>query len=184
LQGNPVYRTVQCKIDWASTCADLFYGSDRTLSIAGMVKYDDERLPLGDTVPLVQEDHIALIDAEWEDYVDKSMPVDGRKFTEWLILAQQGGPEWALSNNIVQRLDMTGSTVNYKRHAYGIQQNMLDKGYWDASQAMTGQYYVNFLHGALGNAVDSSLLEAKLAVANPSGVNLDRLRVYTRGVYA
>ena len=91
-QGNPVYSAVQVQVELAASIDELFAGSDRVMTVAGMVNYGDIRLGLStDTTPLFQEDHYALIQAPNEEFVDPAMPADGA-FTEWLIMAQQGTP--------------------------------------------------------------------------------------------
>jgi hypothetical protein len=182
-QSNPIYSAVQVQVELAATAAELFYGNNAALAVAGVVKWRDDRLFLtSDTTPLIQEDHYAFIQQASEEFVDPALPQDGA-FTSWLILAQQGGPEFQLSNAILQRLRIQGSSLNYKEDAATIQQAMIDDGWWDVSQSMTGQYYLDWTKGLLGNSNAAAGLQPQFSVLNPSGSGLDRLRVYTRRVY-
>ena len=45
-QGNPVYSAVQVQVELAASIDELFAGSDRTMTVAGMVNYGDIRLGL------------------------------------------------------------------------------------------------------------------------------------------
>lgn len=182
-QGNPIYSAVQVQVELAATAAELFYGNDRALTVAGTVRWADDRLALtSDTIPLVQEDHYALIQAAFEEFVDPAMPQDGA-FTAWLILAQQGGPEFALSDAILNRLRMQGTGLNFRQNWYEIKQDMIDNGFYDPSQSLVGQFYLDWTKGLLGNSNAAAGLQAQFSVNNPSGAGLDRLRVYTRRVY-
>jgi hypothetical protein len=182
-QGNPIYTAVQVQIDCAALLTELFSGSGGTMVVAAMVQWKDDRLGLStDTVPLVQEDHYALIQAPNERFVDPQMPTDGF-FNQWLVLAQQNVPGLALSNALINRLEILGSSLNYKEEALDIQQAMLDDGLWDASQSMTGQYFLDWTKGVLGNSNAAAGLQHKFSINNPSGAGNDRLRIYTRRIF-
>jgi hypothetical protein len=179
-QGNPIYTTVQVQVDLAATLTEIFSGSGGTMAVAGMVQWEDDRIGLTtDTVPLVQEDHEALILAPNNRFVDPQMPSDGF-FNQWLIMTQQGTPGWQLSNAILNRIEMQGSALNYKQYALGIQQQMLDDGIYDPSQSMTGQYFLDWTKGLLGNSNAAPGLNHFFDINNPSGAGADRLRIYTR----
>lgn len=181
--GAPIYSAVQVQVDLAQLTNELFAGNDRVLTVAGMVRWTDSRLALtGDTTPLRQEDHTAIIQAPQEDFVDPAMPNDGA-FTSMLFMTQQGTPGWQLSNNILNRIEMQGTGLNFKRRALGIQQDMLNEGFYDPSQSMTGQYFLDWTHGLLANSNAAAGLQHRLNINNPSGAGQDRIRVYTRRVF-
>jgi len=182
-QKMPVYSAVQVQVELAATAAELYYGNDAALTVAGVVKWRDDRLFLtSDTTPLIQEDHYALIQAASDEFVDAALPQDGA-FNSWLILAQQGGPEFQLSQNILRRLRIQGSSLNYKEDAATIQQAMIDDGFYDPAQSVVGQFYLDWTKGLLGNSNAAAGLQPQFAVENPTGAGLDRLRIYTRRVY-
>lgn len=182
-QGKAIYSAVQVQVELAATAAELFYGNDRVLTVAGQVEWWDDRLQLAtDTTPLIQEDHYAFIQQASEEFIDAGLPQDGA-FTQWLMLTQQGGPEFQLSQAILNRLRMQGAGYNFREDAHGIQQAMTDDGFYDPSQSLTGQYFLDFTKGLIGNSVPAAGLQAQFSVNNPSGSGLDRLRVYTRRVY-
>lgn len=179
-KGNPIYNAVQVQIFTAAALTELFSGTGGTMAVVAQVQWKDDRLGLtGDTLPLIQEDHEALILAPNERFVDPQMPTDGN-FNQWLILARQNVPGLALSNAIVNRLEILGSSLNFKEEALDIQQAMLDDGLYDASQSMTGQYFLDWTKGILGNANAAPGLQHKISINNPSGAGLDSLVVYTR----
>lgn len=181
-QGNPVYNSVQVVVEFAQLANELYSGNNGTLAYAGMAQWLDERLPLGDTIPIVQEDHIALIQAANDRFVDAALPKGGR-FTDILWMCQQGLPGAALSNNILTRVEAEGVDINLKMYAQDIQQDMVDKGFWDPSATLTGLYYMNFAKGNLSNSKRARRLAHRLSVNNPSGANLDQIKVYTRRIY-
>ena len=153
------------------------------MAVAGMVRWEDFRLGLStDTIPLKQEDHYALIQAPQEEFVDAAMPNDGA-FTSWLILAQQNIPAYALSDVILNRLEIRGATLNFKQHWQGIRQAMIDDGFYDPAQNTTGQFFIDWTHGLLQNSNAAAGLQPIFSVNNPSGAGLDRLRIYTRRIY-
>lgn len=181
--GAPIYSAVQVQIDFAALLTELFSGSGGTMTFAGLVQWKDDRLGLtSDTVPLIQEDHVAQILAPNDRFVDPQMPTDGF-FTQWLILARQNVPGLALSNAILTRLEMQGSSLNYKEFALDIQQAMLDDGIYDPSQSMTGQYFLDWTKGLLGNANAARGLDHRFSILNPSGAGNDSMRIYTRRTF-
>lgn len=182
-QGRPIYSAVQVQVELAATIDELFSGNDRTMVVAGMVRWDDTRLALSsDTVPLKQEDHYALIQAAYEEFVDPAMPNDGA-FESWLILAQQGVPGLTLSDALINRIKIQGTGLNFKQNYQAIRQQMLDDGWYDPSQNATGQFFLDWTHGLLANSNAAAGLQHQLSVNNPSGAALDRLRIYTRRVF-
>jgi hypothetical protein len=148
------------------------------------VQWDDDRLGLaGDTNVLYQEEHIALIGAAQARMLDPAMPQSGA-FTNWLVLAESGGSANTLNANILQRLTATASTFNFDEYAQDIQQKMLDDEWYDPSTALTGQYFIDWTNGTLNNANPAAGIALQFQVANPSGSNLDQLRIFTRRIYA
>lgn len=181
-QGNPVYTTVQVKIEFAQLANELFSGNNGTLSFNAMCEWFDERFPMGDTIPLVQEDHVGYIAQANERWVDQALPRGGR-FTEILYMAQAGQPGAQLSNSILQRVHMEGPDLNLRLDALDIQQDMLDNLRYDPSTTLTGLYALNFYQGNLANAKAARGLSHRIAVLNPSGSGNDALKIYTRRVY-
>jgi len=182
-QGRPIYSAVQVQVELAAALSELFSGNDREMVVAGMVRWDDTRLALStDTIPLKQEDHYALIMAAYEEFVDAAMPNDGA-FESWLILAQQGSPGLQLSDGLINRLKLQGSQLNYKRNWQAMRQAMIDDGWYDPAQTMTGQFFIDWTHGLLANSNAAAALQHQFSVNNPSGAGLDRLRIYTRRVF-
>lgn len=182
-QGRPIYSAVQVQVELALNLSELFSGNDRAWAISGLVRWDDTRLALtSDTIPLKQEDHYALIQAAYEEFVDAAMPNDGA-FESWLILAQQGVPSLALSDAIINRLKIQGTGLNFKQNWQAIRQQMLDDGWYDPAQTATGQFFLDWTHGMLANSNAAAGLQHQISVNNPSGAGLDRLRIYTRRVF-
>jgi hypothetical protein len=182
-QGRPVYSAVQVQVELAATLSELFSGNDRNMVVSGMVRWDDTRLGLSkDSIPLKQEDHYALIQAAYEEFVDPAMPNDGA-FESWLILAQQGVPSLALSDAIVNRLKIQGTSLNFKQNWQAMRQQMIDDGFYDPSSTLTGQLFLDWTHGLLANSNAAAGLQHQFSVNNPSGAGLDRLRIYTRRVF-
>lgn len=178
--GAPIYSAVQVQIDFAAALSEIFYGSDRTLTFAGTVQWDDVRLGLSsDTIPLVQEDHYSLIQAANEEFVDQAMPNDGF-FNQWLILAQQGGPTWQLSDALLNRMEIRGASLNFRQWYEDLRQSMFDEGFYDPNQNAIGQFLIDWTHGVLANSNAAAGLQHLISINNPSGAGLDRLRIYTR----
>ncbi len=183
--GKPVYSAVQVKVDIASAITDIFSGSNGNLAIAGMLRYGDQRLDLSatDTIPLKQEDHIALIRGEQQQFPDQLLPLDGA-FTQWLIMAEQNQPGYALSDALIERLEIQDTYLNFKKKWQEIRQAMIDDGFFDPSQTLTGLSFIDFLHTYLANSNAAAGMQALYSVLNPSGSGLDQLRVYTRRIFA
>jgi hypothetical protein len=179
-QGNPIYNAVQVKIDFAATLAEIFSGTGGAMTIAGMARWLDKRIGLtSDTLPLKQQDDIEIIMAPQERLVLRAMPSDGL-FTSWLLMPEQGQPALALSDAIVNRLHLEGTTISYSQKWEAIRQAMIDDGFYDPSTTMTGQLFVDFTQGLLANANAAAGLQHWLSVNNPSGAGLDQIRYYTR----
>ncbi len=183
-QGLPVYSAVQVRVDIAAALSELFEGTTGNFAIAGMLRYGDKRLDLSgaDTLPMKQEDHIALIRGEQQQFPDQLLPLDGA-YTQWLIMAEQGQPGYTLSDALIERLEIQGNTLNFKKKWQEIRQAMLDESFFDPSQTLTGLLYLDWTDGILQNANAAAGLQAYYSVLNPSGSGLDQLRVYTRRVY-
>jgi len=148
------------------------------------VQWKDDRLGIAsDTIPLRQEDHELFIQNANERLVDAAMPNDGA-FTQWLIMAQEGNPGWALSDNIVERVEAEGTSLNLKEYWPDTRVGMIDSGFFDPSQTLIGLLFFDFTHGlTLQNSNPAAGLQHRFAVANPSGAGNDRLRIYTRRAY-
>jgi hypothetical protein len=182
-QGRPIYSAVQVQVELAQNLSELFSGNDRAMAVSGMVRWEDDRLALtNDSTPLKQEDHYALIQAAYEEFVDPAMPNDGA-FESWLILAQQGQPALALSDAIINRLKIQGTGLNFKQNWQAIRQQMIDDEWYDPSQSATGQFFLDWTHGLLANSNAAAGLQHQFSVNNPSGAGLDQLRIYTRRVF-
>lgn len=182
-QGNPIYSAVQVQVELADLITELFSGNTGAMTVAGMVEWKDDRLQLQkDSIPLVQEDHYLPILTANERLVDQQMPNDGA-FTQWLILGEQGQPGLALSDALLNRLEIQGASLNFKEHWQDTRQAMIDSGFYDPSQNLTGQFFLDWTHGVLQNSNAAAGLQHYLSVNNPSGAGLDRFRIYTRRVY-
>jgi hypothetical protein len=183
-QGLPVYSAVQVKVDIAAALGEIFSGTAGSFAINGMVRYGDKRIDLSgsDTLPMKQEDHIALLRGAQQQFPDQLLPLDGA-FTQWLVMAEQGQPGHTLSDALIERLEIQGNTLNFKKKWQEMRQSMLDESQFDPSQTLTGLYYIDWTDGILQNANAAAGLQAYYSVLNPSGSGLDQLRVYTRRVY-
>lgn len=183
-QGLPVYSAVQVKVDVAAALGEIFSGTGGTMAVAGMMRYGDKRIDLSgsDTLPMKQEDHIALIRGEQYQFPDQLLPLDGA-FTQWLIMAEQGQPGYTLSDALIERLEIQGNQLNFKKKWQEMRQAMLDESFFDPSQTLTGLSYIDWTDGILQNSNGAAGLQAFYSVLNPSGSGLDQLRVYTRRVY-
>lgn len=187
-QKNPIYSSVQVQIDLASDLSGCFQGWSATSAVnfSGLVvQWADERLAIAsDTVPLVQEEHYALIAATQTRMIDPGMPVDG-SFTSWLFLAEQNiNASKALSQSLLNRVTASSSTLNFDLYSNDIQQGMLDEGFYDPAQSLTGQYLMDWTKGLLQNSNPAAGIDLKLDVNNVTGANEDQLRIYTRRIYA
>lgn len=183
-QGLPVYSAVQVKVDIAAALSELFSGTTGNFAIAGMLRYGDKRLDLSgaDTLPMKQEDHVALVRGAQEQFPDQLLPLDGA-YTQWLIMAEQNQPEYALSDAIINRLEIKGNQLLFHKKWQEMRQAMLDEGFFDPSQTLTGLSYIDWTDGILQNSNAAAGLQAYYSVNNPSGSGLDQLRVYTRRVF-
>jgi hypothetical protein len=183
-QGLPVYSAVQVKVDIANSLTELFSGSTGDMAIAGMLRYGDKRLDLSgaDTLPMKQEDHIAMIRGEQEQFPDQLLPLDGA-FTQWLIMAEQNQPAHTLSDALIKRLEIKGNQLLFHKKWQEMRQAMLDEGFFDPSQTLTGLSYIDWTDGILQNSNAAAGMQAYYSVLNPSGSGLDQLRVYTRRVF-
>ena len=98
-------------------------------------------------------------------------------------MAEAAGSAYTLSDAILQRLVAAGGTFNYDNYALDIRQDMLDNGFIDPSQNATGQYFIDWTKGTPYNANPAPGIQTQYQVANPSGSNLDQLRIFTRRFY-
>jgi hypothetical protein len=183
-QGNPVYTAVQVRVDFAATLNQLFYGSGNAMTFAGLCEWRDDRLAItSDTTPLVQEAHELYIqNANWR-LVDQAMPNNGA-FTQWLIMSQiDAQTTTVLADTIINEIKAQGSTLNLKEYWQDIRAEMIDAGFFDPSQTLTGLYFFDWTHGLLANTNPANGLQHEFAVNNPSGAGNDRLRIYTRRAF-
>jgi hypothetical protein len=125
-----------------------------------------------------QEDHLMFIPTAQQRAIDPAMPNDGA-FESWLIMAEQSAA-LTLSDGILQRLQISGDTIEVDCYAQDIRQKMYDDEWLDPSQTATGMYFNDFTDGLTTQTVPGYNLQATLQVANPSGANLDDLLIYTR----
>lgn len=181
--GAPIYTALQLQVDFITLLSEIFSGNNGTLAITANLQWKDDRLALPfDTTPLVQEDHLDIIQAANSEHVDQSMPNDGA-FVSWLLLEQQGSPGFQLASTLLNQLTLRGSTINFQEYADDITQKMLDDGLWDPSQSTAGQKFIDFAHGLLANSNPAAGLQHVMDINNPSGPGLDRLLIYTRRVF-
>lgn len=177
----PIYSQVQVKVDLATDLTTCFSGNDRVLNTSGLTfQWWDDRLQMPqDTVPILQADHDLQIAAAQTRMLDPAMPTDGL-FTSWLIMAEQNTTSKTLSQALLNRVTARGSSFNFDEYANDIQQVMIDEGFYDPSQSLTGQYFIDWTKGGLLNSNPAAGILLQLDVNNPSGSNLDQLRIYTR----
>jgi hypothetical protein len=183
--GSPIYSSVQVQVDCASDLTGCFAGNNAAVNWAGLsVQWEDTRLAItADTVPLVQEDHYALIGATQTRMIDPGMPVDG-SFTSWLVMAEQNTANKTLSQALLNRVTAFGSTINLDQYALDIQQQMIDDEFYDPATTLTGQYFFDFTKGILQNSNPAAGIDLKFDVNCVTGVDQDQLHIYTRRVYA
>ncbi|SRR5579883_685012 len=184
LNADPTaYQTIQVEVD-TGTSTDCFAGNDRTWNFSGLqVQWIDERENFGgDTLVRFQEDHIFLIPAANKRALDNAMPLDG-SFESILYLAEQNTSQ-TLADTILNRVQMAGSTLDYDLYANDIRQNMFDDEWLDPSQSAAGHFFIDFTDGLVGGSVPAGDLQIQLDLNNPSGSNLDQLRVYTRRLFS
>jgi len=182
--GLPIYSSIQVEVD-TGDITSCFFGNNGTVSYSGLtVQWDDDRLGLdGDTQVIYQEEHTLLIGAAQQRMLDPAMPQSGA-FTNWLFMAESGGSAYTLNDNILQRITAASSTFNFDEYAYDIKQKMLDDEWFDPSTFGAGCYFIDWTNGSLNNANPAAGILAQFQVLNPSGSNLDQLRVFTRRYYS
>jgi hypothetical protein len=73
--------------------------------------------------------------------------------------------------------------INFKQSWQAIRQQMYNDGWYDPAQNATGQLFIDFTNGALGNSNRAAGLLHQISVNNPSGAGNDRLRFYTRRAF-
>jgi hypothetical protein len=181
--GVPIWSSVQAEI----TTGDLtscFAGNTAVPDFTGLtIEWIDDRLDLaGDTNILVQEEHYLLIPAAQERLVDPGMPQDGA-FLSWLLMAEVGGSAYTLSDAVLVKLTAAGSSFNYELWQSNIRAKMLFDEWLDPAQSGVGLYFIDFAYGLLKNANPAPGIQAQFRVLNPSGANLDQLRIFTRRFY-
>jgi hypothetical protein len=184
LNADPTaYQTIQVEVD-TGTSTDCFAGTDRNWNFSNLqVQWVDERENIGgDTLVRFQEDHVFLISAAQTRALDNAMPLDGI-FESILWMAEQSA-SLTLADTIVNRIQMSGSTLDFDMYANDIRQQMYDDEWLDPSQTGVGQYFVDFTDGLVGGAVPAGDLQIRLDVNNPSGANNDDLLVYSRRIFS
>jgi hypothetical protein len=177
------YASVQVEVDTASLSA-CFSGNDRSVDFSGLtVQWVDERVAVpGDTGVLFQESHTALIAATNRRMLDEAMPQDGA-FLSWQICAEAGAQR-NLSEALLNRVVVSGPTLDYDKYALDIREAMLADEWADPANTNTGFYYIDFTDGAIqANTVPAGTLQTYFDVNNVSGSNLDDLELFTRRVF-
>lgn len=182
--GRPVYSSVQVEVDFVNSLATIFSGNDRVLNTSGLTcQWEDDRLSIAtDTVPIVQETHIQQIGASNRRMQDFGLPQDG-SFLSWLVMAEQGAAA-LLADTILNRITLQSPTLNLDEYAQDIRQRMYEDNWYDPAQAAAGQFFLDFTHGLLQNSNPAPGFNVRYDVLNPSGANLDQLRVYTRRAFS
>lgn len=177
------YASVQVEVDTADITA-CFTGNNATVTYSGLtLQWVDDRVALsGDTLVRYQEDHLALIAATQKRMLDEAMPQDG-SFESWTILAQQSAAA-TLADTLLNRVTISGPTLDYDKYGQDIRQDMLDNEWIDPSQTAAGMYHLDFTDGTVSNTVPAGGLQTQLDVNNVSGANLDNLLVFTRRVFS
>ncbi len=178
------YASVQVQIDTGSV-ASCFTGNNAVVDYSGLtVQWLDERVAVpGDTSVLFQESHIALIAATNKRMLDEAMPQDDGLFMSWQILAQASAA-YTLSDALLNRIVVSGPTLDFDKYAQDIRQTMLDDEWLDPSQAAAGCYFIDFTDGSVqANTVQARGLQAYFDVNNVSGANLDNLGFFTRRIF-
>jgi hypothetical protein len=178
-----VYSSVQVQVDLANDLTGCFTGNDRVCNFSGLtVQWNDERLGIaGDTVPLFQEDHLMLIATTFQRAQDMALPLDGA-FTQWLLLAEASAAR-TLADTLLNRVTITGPTLNFDEYGLDIRQKMFDDEWFDPAQSAIGHYFIDFTEGLLQNSNAAAGLLAQFDVNNVSGANLDQIRFYTRRIF-
>ncbi len=181
--GLPVYASVQVELDTGSL-ASCFTGNNGVVDYTGLtVQWVDDRVAVtGDTAIVYQESHQALIAATNKRMLDEAMPQDGN-FLSWDIFAEQGAAK-TLSDGLLNRIVVSGPTLDFDKYAQDIRQTALDDEWYDPSLTATGMYPIDFTDGAnLANSVPASGLQIYFDVNNVSGSNLDDLLFFTRRAF-
>lgn len=178
------YASVQVEVDTANLAA-CFTGNNGTVDYSNLtVQWRDERVAVsGDTNVLYQESHDALIAATNKRMLDEAMPQDGA-FMSWLILGAQGAAA-TLSDGLLNRVVISGPTLDFDEYAQDIRQRDLDDEWFDPNLTATGMYFIDFTDGVVqANSVPAGGLQTYFDVNNVSGANLDALEIVTRRVFA
>ncbi|HVW78782.1 MAG TPA: hypothetical protein VHB45_14310 [Alloacidobacterium sp.] len=184
LNADPTaYQTIQVEVD-TGTLSDCFAGNDRVVDWSGLqVQWADERENFsGDTFVRYQEDHTFYIQQANTRTLDNAMPQDGA-FESLYYLAEQGA-SLTLADTILNRVSISGTTIDFDLYAHDIRQQMFDDEWFDPSQTAAGQYYIDFTDGLVGGSVPAGGLQIQLDLNNPSGAGLDDLLVYTRRLFS
>ena len=162
-----------------------FTGNDRTPTSSFNLNCDwiDNRAAIdGDTVVRYQEDHTFLVPAPLERALDQSMPNDGA-FESWTVLEEQGA-QATLASTILQRLQVSSPDGDYDKYKTDILEDMLDGAYIDPSTNAAGMNHFDWTYGIAQNRLMANTLQTWFQVLNPSGANLDALRIFTRRLVA
>jgi hypothetical protein len=178
------YKTIQVIV----RCGDIttmFPGNDRVADYSGLrVRWVDERQDLnGDTLTLIQEDHVVQIPASNKTFVDNALESDGA-YLNWFLMTEVGA-DHHLSEGVLNRLKLTGNGIAITDfEPNDIHQKMFDDSWWDASQDPTGQYFIDLSEGNVYKPIPGSGLRTVMDITMLSGANVDQLRVYTRRYFS
>jgi hypothetical protein len=74
--------------------------------------------------------------------------------------------------------------MNLDLYAPDIRQQMIDDEFLAIGETGAGLFFLDFTEAFLQNSNPAAGISAEFDVNNPSGANLDRLKVYTRRVYS
>lgn len=183
LNADPTaYTSLQVEVDTADI-TNCFTGWTGTATYTLQVQWVDDRENFaGDTYTVFQEDHDFLIPATATRQLDPAMPQTGA-FESWTIMGLQSAQQ-NLSDSLFQRLQLNGDAIDYDKWAQDIRQQDFDDQWFSISTTPTGLYTVDFTDGLVGGTISAPTLQTQFDVNNVSGANLDRLRFYTRRLFA
>lgn len=177
------YESLQLQVS-TGALTDCFAGNDRTVVYSLQLQWDDDRVDITRSSPdvtLIQEDHELVIQAANTRLNDAGLPQDGA-FLSWSIFAEQGA-YMALSDALLNKLNIDGVSYSFEEFAQDIRQKMYDDEWLDPSQNAAGLYHVDMTNGVIQNSNPATGLLVRYDVNNPSGASLDALRVFTRRFY-
>lgn len=184
LYADPsAYQSIQVQV-FTGDVARCFTGNNGIYTYNLQLQWQDKRynvVPPNPGVALWQEEHVVQIGGANQRLFDPAMPQDGA-FLNWLIMAEQGAQQ-TLSDAILQQLTLEGAGIDFSEYAQDIRAEMYDNEWINPAANAAGLYQVDFAEGILQNANAASGLQPYTWVANPSGANLDQLRIFTRRLF-